>query len=252
MTALAQIQLERGSVVAAFDVTADQASLIKGLARSFTADPAEILSAIELHAAFIQHCVDNGSPEDAIIAVFSAFCLTYDTATRDIHVIVQAQGLGEAAARRVLKGYFSAWSIVNSDTHCTWPVAPLPALFAAESTTELMALFGGQRGLGNCMQEAVWLFDVYRPLLSDFVSHMSAFLHCESQNKRVCSAYSKGFNVFSWLTLPDTMPDTRYQLSMAIALPLLSLTQMMHIVVLFKTLVVSPGELVKRFKSKSH
>ncbi|KAJ2492931.1 hypothetical protein IWW47_004913, partial [Coemansia sp. RSA 2052] len=196
MTALAQIQLERGSVVAAFDVTADQAALIKGLARSFTADPAESLSAIELHAAFIQHCVDNGSPEDAIIAVFSAFCLTYGTVTRDIHVIVQAQGLDETAARRVLKGYFSAWSIVNncSDTNCAWPVAPLPALFAAESTTELMALFGGQRGLGSCMQEAVWLFDVYRPLLSDFVSRMSAFLHCESQDKRVSSAYSKGFD----------------------------------------------------------
>ncbi|KAJ2459633.1 hypothetical protein GGF42_001348 [Coemansia sp. RSA 2424] len=184
MTALAQIQLERGSVVAAFDVTADQASLIKGLARSFTADPVESLSAIELHAAFIQHCVENGSPEDAI-AVFSAFCLTYGTATRDIHVIVQAQGLDEAAARRVLKGYFSAWSIVSSYTHCTWPVAPLPALFVAESTTELMALFGGQRGLGSCMQEAAWLFDVYRPLLSDFVFRMSAFLHRESQDKRL-------------------------------------------------------------------
>ncbi|KAJ2582830.1 hypothetical protein GGH95_001323, partial [Coemansia sp. RSA 1836] len=117
MTTLTQIQLEHGAVAAAFDVTADQGSSIKGLARSFTADPAESLSAIELHAALIQHCVDNGSPEDAIIAVFSAFCLTYGTATRDIHVIVQAQGLNEAAARRVLRGYFSAWSIVNSYTH---------------------------------------------------------------------------------------------------------------------------------------
>ncbi|KAJ2612367.1 fatty acid synthase alpha subunit Lsd1, partial [Coemansia sp. RSA 1694] len=77
---------------------------------------------------------------------------------------------------------------------------------------------------------------------------MSAFLHRESQDKRASSAYSKGFDVFSWLTLPDTRPDTRYQLSMAIALPLLGLTQMMHIVVLFKTLGVSPGELVKHFK----
>ncbi|KAJ2329753.1 hypothetical protein GGI00_003868, partial [Coemansia sp. RSA 2681] len=195
MTTLTQIQLEHGAVAADFDVTADQGSSIKGLARSFTADPAESLSAIELHAAFIQHCVENGSPENAI-TVFSAFCLTYGTATRDIHVIVQAQGLDEAAARRVLKGYFSAWSIVNSSTHCAWPIAPLPALFAAESTTELMALFGGQSGLGSCMQEAAWLFDVYRPLLSDFASRMSAFLHRESQDKRVSFAYSKGFDVF--------------------------------------------------------
>ncbi|KAJ2459925.1 hypothetical protein GGF42_001166 [Coemansia sp. RSA 2424] len=252
MTTLTQIQLERGAVAATFDVTADQGTSIKGLARSFTADPTESLSAIELHAAFIQHCLENGSPEDAI-AVFRAFCLTYGTVTRDIHIIVQAQGLDEAAARRVLKGYFSAWSIVNncSDTNCAWPVAPLPALFATEST-ELMALFGGQRGLGSCMQEAAWLFDVYRPLLSDYVSHMSAFLHRESQDKRVSFAYSKGLDVFSWLTLPDTMPDTRYQLSMTIALPLLGLTQMMHIMVLFKPLGVSPGELVKRFKGKSH
>ncbi|KAJ2644410.1 hypothetical protein GGF44_000641, partial [Coemansia sp. RSA 1694] len=79
MTTLQRIQLERGSAVAAFVVTAEQEPVIKDLARSFSADPAETLSAIELHAAFIQHCVDNESSR-AALSVFDAFCQIYNTA----------------------------------------------------------------------------------------------------------------------------------------------------------------------------
>ncbi|KAJ2767851.1 hypothetical protein GGI18_005710, partial [Coemansia linderi] len=99
----------------------------------------------------------------------------------DIHVVVQTHGLDEAAARRVLKGYFSAWSIVHK--YGTWPTASTPALFANDSAG-LMAMFGGQRGTSNYLDEAEWLYDVYRPLLSDYVSRMSAFLHRESQDGR--------------------------------------------------------------------
>ncbi|KAJ2911285.1 hypothetical protein GGI21_000068, partial [Coemansia aciculifera] len=173
-----RIQLERDSVVVTFDVPAHRLSAIKHLAHKFIDNPAAtFFSAIELHAAFIQYCVDNGSSE-TVLAVFEAFGLIYDTAATDIHVVVQAQGLENAAARRVLKGYFSAWSF------CPWPAAPQSALFSAENTG-LMAMFGGQLGAGSYLDEAMWLFDVYRPLLVDFVTCMSAFLHRESQDKRV-------------------------------------------------------------------
>ncbi|KAJ2459216.1 fatty acid synthase alpha subunit Lsd1 [Coemansia sp. RSA 2424] len=249
MSAFERVQLEHGSAAAAFEVPVIFASSIRELSLSFATDSAEVLSAIELHAAFIQHCVKHGSSE-AVLAVFDAFCLAYGTATRDIHVIVQAQGLDEAAVQSVLKGYFAAWPTVNGHSDmppASWPVAPLPALFAAKSTG-LMALFGGQRGTSTYLDEAAWLLDVYRPLLVEFVSRMSAFLHRESQGNCVSSVYSKGLDILSWLTVVDEMPDEQYLLSIPVCQPIVALIQLMHVMVLYKTLGISPGELVKRFK----
>ncbi|KAJ2884324.1 fatty acid synthase alpha subunit Lsd1, partial [Coemansia aciculifera] len=231
-------------------VSVELTDMVQALADSFSADSTESLSAIELHAAFIQHCVEFGSSE-AALAVFGAFCQPYGTATSDIHVIVQAQGLDEAAARRVLKGYFSAWSIANNHSSSSplRPAASTPALFATESAG-LMAMFGGQRGTDSYLDEAEWLLDVYHPLLIDFVSRMSAFLHRESQDKRVSFVYSKGLDVFNWLTTASTMPDEQYLLSAPVCQPLFALTQLMHVMVLHKTLGISPGELVKRFKDE--
>ncbi|KAJ2814787.1 fatty acid synthase alpha subunit Lsd1, partial [Coemansia sp. 'formosensis'] len=248
MTAFEQIQLERGSAVAIFGVSSSSATFVQELVHTFSTNPAEHLSAIELHAAFIQHCVESGSLE-AALAVFDAFSQTYGTATSNIHVVIQDLGLDEDAARRVLKGYFSAWPFVNrhDDPLATKPIAPASALFAADSLG-LMAMFGGQRGTSNYLDEAEWLLDVYQPLLIDFVAHMSAFLHRESQDKRISFVYSKGMDVLDWLNKSNAMPDEQYLLSIPICLPLVGLIQLMHVVVLYKTLGVSPGELVKRFK----
>ncbi|KAJ1889582.1 hypothetical protein LPJ71_008159, partial [Coemansia sp. S17] len=123
---------------------AAHASSAKELANTFRANALEAISAIELHASFILHCVNCGSSKVAL-AVFDTFRQTYDTATNDIHIVIQAHGLDEAAARRVLKGYFSAWPIVNSHIIPSFigAGARLPALFTAESNG-LMAMFGGQ------------------------------------------------------------------------------------------------------------
>ncbi|KAJ2025364.1 fatty acid synthase alpha subunit Lsd1, partial [Coemansia sp. S85] len=215
------------------------------MTNTFRADSAEFLSAIELRAVFIRYCVENGSSE-AALAVFDAFCLTYGTATTDIHVVVQAHGLDEDAARRVLKGYFSAWPILGRHSD-SLPAAPAPALFAAKSAS-LMAMFGGQLGADNYLDEATWLLDVYRPLLLGFVSRMSAFLHRESQDKRISRMYPQGFDVLRWLTTPGAAPSESYLLSSPICMPLYGLIQLMHVVVLCKTLGVSPGDLARRFK----
>ncbi|KAJ2052530.1 fatty acid synthase alpha subunit Lsd1 [Coemansia sp. S16] len=240
--------VNHGSNSLEIGVSVELKDTVQALVDSFGIDSAESLSAIELHATFIQHCVEFGSPE-AVLAVFGAFCQAFDTATSDIHVIVQARGLDEAAAQRVLKGYFSAWSIVNnqSSSSSLRPTDSAPALFSTESLG-LVAMFGGQRGSSSYLDEAEWLLDVYRPLLIDFVSRMSAFLHRESQDKRVSFVYSKGLDVLRWLTTSSAMPDDQYLLSAPVCQPLFALTQLMHVMVLYKTLGVSPGDLVKRFK----
>ncbi|KAJ2384520.1 hypothetical protein H4S02_004774, partial [Coemansia sp. RSA 2611] len=109
-------------------------------------------------------------------------------------------------------------------------------------------MFGGQRGTSNYLDEAEWLYDVYRPLLSDYVPRMSAFLHRESQDGRVSFAYPKGLDVLTWLTTASAIPDELYLLSIPVCQPLVALIQLMHVMVLYKTLRVSPGDLVRRFR----
>ncbi|KAJ2058736.1 fatty acid synthase alpha subunit Lsd1 [Coemansia sp. S146] len=247
MTILEQIQLECDSAVATFGVASSSAFSVRKLASTFSTNPTESLSAIELHADFIQHCVDCGG-FDAALAVFDTFSRAYGIATSDIHVIIQAQGLDEAAARRVLRGYFSAWSIVSNQSSSSTKVSATAPVLLSTGFLGLMAMFGGQRGTGYYLDEAEWLLNVYRPLLIDFVSCMSAFLHRESQDKRICSVYSKGLDVLNWLTTPYAMPDEQYLLSIPVSLPLVGLIQLMHVMVLYKTLRISPGDLVKRFK----
>ncbi|KAJ2337242.1 beta subunit of fatty acid synthetase [Coemansia sp. RSA 2673] len=247
---LSSVSLNHGVARVDLELTDAQESAVRDLARSFDTAEAGELNAIELHAAFMQHCVKRGD-SSAALAVFDSFCQIYDTVANDVHVVVQARGLDEVAARRVLKGYFSAWSIVNGDRDSQARlIAPAPALFAAVDPARLMALFGGQRGSNSYLDEAAWLLDVYGPLLTDFVVHMSEFLHRESQNEQIASVYSKGLSVFQWLTVDGTMPGDSYILSSPVCMPLYGLTQLMHVMVLYKTLGVSPGELVKRFKGK--
>ncbi|KAJ2466832.1 beta subunit of fatty acid synthetase, partial [Coemansia sp. RSA 2322] len=242
------IRVDCGAVSISLGFPSEQVSIVQDLAGSFSTDAAEPLTAIEIHATFLQHCVEQGSPS-AALAVFDSFCQIYDTVANDVHVVVQARGLDEVAARRVLKGYFSAWSIVNGDRDSQARlIAPAPALFAAVDPARLMALFGGQRGSNSYLDEAAWLLDVYGPLLTDFMLHMSEFLHRESQNEQIASVYPKGLSVFQWLTVDGTMPGDSYILSSPVCMPLYGLTQLMHVMVLYKTLGVSPGELVKRFK----
>ncbi|KAJ2101178.1 hypothetical protein GGI09_001893 [Coemansia sp. S100] len=107
MTTLEQIQLECGSAVATFSVTSLSASSIRELAQAFNTNPTESLSSIEIHAAFIQHCI-NCNEFEVALAVFDAFCQIYGTTTSDIHVVVQALGLDEDAAH-----YFNSGAICH-------------------------------------------------------------------------------------------------------------------------------------------
>ncbi|KAJ2507393.1 fatty acid synthase alpha subunit Lsd1, partial [Coemansia sp. RSA 1939] len=53
----------------------------------------------------------------------------------------------------------------------------------------------------------------------------------------------------SWITNPkEELPSTEYLLSVAVSIPVVGLTQLMQIVVLYKTLGIAPGELAASFK----
>ncbi|KAJ2843609.1 fatty acid synthase alpha subunit Lsd1, partial [Coemansia brasiliensis] len=133
--------------------------------------------------------------------------------------------------------------------HCYFGSSPLlPALFAAD-TTRVMAMFGGQPGTSSYIKEAKWLLDVYGPIISDYLTRMSIFLDSEAKDEEFELAFVEGLDIQQWLMDPDKMPDNDYLLSAPVSMPLTGLIQLMQVMVLFKTLGMSPGEFSKMFKA---
>ncbi|KAJ2076549.1 fatty acid synthase alpha subunit Lsd1, partial [Coemansia sp. RSA 988] len=200
-----------------------------------------------LHAKFLKYCA--GHNQDIALVVLEGFCQEYGIPATDIHVVIQQHDLDEDAAQLVLRSYFLLWEVI--DARCcyrSFKHTPPPALFSTESL-RLTAMFGGQPGSSNYLVEARWLLEIYRPLLSDYVARMAAFLKSQSCDTRLAPAYKEGFDVLKWLVQPELMPNAEYLISAPVSMPLTGLVQLMQIIVLHKTLGVSPGDLARRFNA---
>ncbi|KAJ2236758.1 fatty acid synthase alpha subunit Lsd1, partial [Coemansia sp. RSA 485] len=195
----------------------------------------------ELHAAllFSQFCFTHGSKE-AAQAVFSSVDTAFGLASQGIHVVVGGRGYDEDQARQVLKLFFS----LEPQSAVTLPKS---ALFSPSDTAKLMAVFGGNPGTTSYLDEASKMVEIYGPLVSGFVAEMSDFLDSESRDSRVCNAYPKGLAINEWIGNPGSVPDGEYLSSIPVSIPLVGLVQLMQLMVLYKTLGVSPGELARRF-----
>ncbi|KAJ2798172.1 beta subunit of fatty acid synthetase [Coemansia guatemalensis] len=242
------VSLTHGSAVVSIVAPAELAQRLQPLVDSFSINKSSAITSIELHTKLLEHCATRD--QDAALVVLEAFCQKYDIPATDIHIVVQQQNLDEDAAQLVLRAYFLLWEVAaarrcyRSSKH-----TPLPALFATDSL-RLTAMFGGQPGSSNYLVEARWLLDVYRPLLSDYVARMAAFLKCQARDARLEPVYKKGLDVLQWLAQPESAPDTEYLVSAPVSMPLTGLVQLMQIIVLHKTLGVSPGDLARHFNGK--
>ncbi|KAJ1850952.1 beta subunit of fatty acid synthetase, partial [Coemansia sp. RSA 638] len=219
--------------------------IVQELANTFDIDSKQEFTAIELHALFLRHCKAHN--ENAALAALGAFCKEFDVPATNIHVVVQQQDLSEEAARLVLNAYYLLWNI--DAARCYYfsdGSQTLPALFSADSI-HLMAAFGGQAGSPSYLDEARWLLDVYSPLLSEFVMYMSEFLYSQARDAQLSDVYEKGLCVFKWLTQPGSEPDAGYLTAVPVSIPLTGLIQLMQLMVLYKTLGVSPGDLAQLF-----
>ncbi|ORX65702.1 hypothetical protein DL89DRAFT_286877 [Linderina pennispora] len=236
------VALASGGVSTNIPIPGDNFRVAKELATCFLDDsPPTVSTEIELIALFLAYC--NHRNPDVSIAVFlhlhQRFC-----ADKNIHVVVQQLNLSAEQVRTVLKGYYSVWDTLEARQLV--PNVPIPAIFS-DANFRLAAMFGGQSGADNCLDEAAWLLDIYGPLLSDFVTYMSEFLKRESANPLLAKAHSRPLDIAGWLASPDTMPDAKYLVMAPVAIPVLGLIQAMHVAVLYKTLNMSPGDLVSRF-----
>ncbi|KAJ2190938.1 fatty acid synthase alpha subunit Lsd1 [Coemansia sp. RSA 532] len=245
MTALTVVSIRHGSVSIDLKAMPDFADQLLELALQFEqlefdGTPGHL----ELFALFLEFCVQHSNP--LALLVFEALNNELRADKTNIHVAIQQQELSEERARAIIRAYYSLWDVPDA---CALYQAAVghPALLSSAST-HLMALFGGQRGTGSCLDEARWMLQVYKPLVYGYVQRMSEFLCHEAQDSRVVAAYPRGLHVLEWLTVPNSAPDARYIETMPIMLPVIGLTQLMQVMVLFKTLFMSPGELVQKFK----
>ncbi|ORX66584.1 hypothetical protein DL89DRAFT_286290 [Linderina pennispora] len=188
---------------------------------------------IETVARFVNFAATENA--DVAVAVFQHLHQKY-CSTDNIHVVVQQLKLTTEQAQSVLKGYYSML-----------PDVPRPALFA-NGKVKLTAMFGGQGGMDNYLDEATWLLDVYRPLLAGYVTEMAAFLLDTSKEDVFADVYEYPVDLLDWLYRPESRPDMEYLSLAPVAAPILALIQLMHLMVLYKTLGLSPGELSQSFK----
>ncbi|PIA14341.1 fatty acid synthase [Coemansia reversa NRRL 1564] len=247
MATTSVVYIKHGSTSVVIKTLPELADKLRNLASKFqTPDSDILLSEIELYAQFLEHCVAND--DTLALVVFDAFIQKFCVNGWSIHVAVQEYGLSNESAQAVLRAYYSLWKMDEAQSKYREAAANTPPALLGSSSVRLMAMFGGQRGVGNGLEEASWLLDVYRPLLEDYVLLMSEFLQLEAQDVRVSSMYFKGFNVFEWLMFPEMAPDLQYLRAMPVCLPITGLTQLMQIMVLYKTLFMTPGELAGCFK----
>ncbi|KAJ1958568.1 fatty acid synthase alpha subunit Lsd1 [Linderina pennispora] len=198
---------------------------------------------IETAARFVNFAAAENA--DVAVATFQYLHQKY-CSIDNIHVVVQQLKLTTEQAQSVIKGYYSVWDVLESREML--PDVPRPALFTHDRV-KLTAMFGGYGGMDNYLDEAVWLLDVYRPLLADFVAEMAEFLLVTTQESPFTRVYSQPIDLMSWLLHPESRPNMEFLSAVYIASPILALIQLMHLMVLYKTLRVSPGELSQSFKS---
>ncbi|KAJ2385270.1 hypothetical protein GGI23_006749, partial [Coemansia sp. RSA 2559] len=189
MTSVDTVYLKHGDTKVLLQLGLEPAIQVRDAAMHFVAD-ATISTEIELFAAFLEHCVKN---HPAIApAILDAFAERFDICpnAKDIHVVVNEHTLDVVGIQRVLRAFYSLWDDTSAQHHyrrkTTGNISS--ALFSSDHL-HIMAMFGGLPSESlNPIDEAVWLFDVYRPILGDYAAYISEFMHTESQDPRLAHA----------------------------------------------------------------
>ncbi|KAJ1787581.1 hypothetical protein LPJ59_005702 [Coemansia sp. RSA 2399] len=244
------VYIQHGDIKVLLQLYPEPAIQARDAVKHFVAD-ATISTEMELFAAFLEHCVKN-HPAIAPI-ILDAFAERFDIRpnAKDIHEAVNEHALDKGGVQRVLRAFYSLWDDISAQHHYRRRATDdISSALLSSDDSHLMAMFGGlPSGSVNPIDEAVWLFDVYRPILGDYVANISEFMHTESQDPRLAHAYPLGLDFFKWLTYPDSMPKASYLQSVSVKHAAVGFTQFLQIMVLYKTLGLAPGELVDRFKA---
>ncbi|KAJ2708293.1 fatty acid synthase alpha subunit Lsd1 [Coemansia sp. IMI 203386] len=222
----------------------DTAAEIQALFARFCVNIENSSIEIVAFAQFVEYTAKHGS-KDAGTALFEAFTNEYCSKGENIHVCASKKRLNSEQMQTVLRTYYCAASTLGIKHK---PNLQRPALFA-NPEFKILAMFGGQGGMDNYIEETRSIYTVYRPLVSEFVEQMAMFLKKEASMPTLAHLYFFGLDVVQWLEHPETLPHHEYMVSVPVCIPLVGLTQLMQVMVLFKTLHISPADLVDSFSA---
>ncbi|PIA13919.1 hypothetical protein COEREDRAFT_10860 [Coemansia reversa NRRL 1564] len=183
---------------------------------------------------------------DIAIAVFEAFEKRY-CSDQNIHVYVSDSRLDVNQTESVLRAYYAAQSKYHKVKGASKTPVARPALFSTDHF-QVMAVFAGQGGMDNYMDETRSVFSIYQPLVEDYVTCMSEHLRKEAAEPELARTYRSGLDALHWIKSPEETPSQEYMISVPVCLPLVGLTQLMQVMVLYKSLSISPGELADKFE----
>ncbi|KAJ2078565.1 fatty acid synthase alpha subunit Lsd1 [Coemansia sp. RSA 988] len=240
----ASIVIRQGQTVV--QVPVSQSLLISGtqLADKFVSDSQLThdntqLNKVVLLAEFLNFCLQHNKELAAqVFAHFvSSFC---NTDTTSVHQVVEK--LDKSNAEAVLRSFYAGWAVSDGAV----PLAP--AQFP--DSAKVIGTFGGTLGCdvgAVCLGSIRALFDIYRPLVADYLEAVSEFLERECQEHDIAHLFEHGFNLMEWLEDTDQTPAAVYLDSAPIATPLVGLLQLLRVLVVSRTSGYTVDELVKRF-----
>ncbi|EED22445.1 malonyl CoA-acyl carrier protein transacylase, putative [Talaromyces stipitatus ATCC 10500] len=150
---------------------------------------------------------------------------------------------------RILRSYYRASEIMGPP----YEIEQSALLrHAEEGKARLYLIYGGQGNMENYFDELRIMYDMYSPLIKQFLVKMIRHLNRISSiaiNSK--SLLARGFDVVSWLDYPDSQPNVGYLISTPISFPLIGMIQLLHYMVTCRVMGIHPGDFNDRVHGAS-
>ncbi|KAH6714873.1 putative fatty acid synthase subunit beta [Leptodontidium sp. MPI-SDFR-AT-0119] len=208
-------------------------------------DATRKLSIVELASKFLLFTVGSGSTKNACdLEILKSALQGFESRflkDSDIHTLAATFEGNLEISNEIIKSYYAAqatnFQLVDSSS-------PPPALCRAVNAgrANVFAIFGGQGNTENYFEELRHVYNVYGPLVDDFIIKSADMLLSLSRSARTKDLTTSILRVRKWLQSPDTTPDTALLITSPLSFPLICLLQLSHFVVACKVLGQTPGE----------
>jgi fatty acid synthase subunit alpha len=214
----------------------------------------EISSELELCQLFLQFLVNfpdtNSCFLDSLKEVYEQFLLLFDPNSRGFY-----SALSELDAHnrlKVLNTCNKVYQVLLENNYIS-KTDRIPHLYASSTFFEslsrgestLFSVFGGQ-GVQGLIEELRQVYTYY-PVTRSFIEDMCHVLLACSRQPEVepLGFFSRGMDVFKWLTDPLSLPSEDYLTTCFVSAPLIALVQLANYYLFIKLLNISPGEMLK-------
>jgi fatty acid synthase subunit alpha, fungi type len=209
---------------------------------------------VEFSARFLKYISQrlHENPESTaartafLLNVFRHFVSTY-LLSQDVHSFVAS--FDTEVRKTVLASYFLALATLQEQAVNNIPTAPASALLnaATKGAASIYALFGGQGTNEVYFDELQFLYDVYRPFVSAFISTITDdLLKPLAEANQGTPFYNFGMDVTAWLSGASPRPPTAYLASVPMSFPLIGLTQLVQYLIVCRVSGLTPVEMRTR------